>query len=322
MGEFGSILFVYNKKPKESKAEFTTSPNSVIKTSLGYYVGSHLYHMAGWSDSYTIKNIEKLKTISPSMGNQEGRYDIDPRFSFLQDTSVETRNNHLPFKFFYPKEIMIVASFDIKGKMYHIVDARDFKKNREQRFIGTVSNDTLRIIDTIENCTAETTLQFENTSIINEEFYGQGLTMIRNDTIFKITFTTLHPNYQGTKLEGYNLSTDQSKKLTSIKEYVSNITEKNEWTPKPGQPEREIKFKFGNKYKIVGNHGNGQDGNYIYINDKKSKLKFNDQWNFISTIFTYDDRLFIFFKNLGNIGFKYGLIELTDIDKFVEVYKE
>ena len=244
MGEFGSILFVYNKTTKETKAEFTTCPNSVIKTSLGYYVGTHLYHMAGWSDSYTIKNIEKLKTISPSMGNQEGRYDIDPRFSFLQDTSVETRNNHLPFKFFYPKEIMIVASFDIKGKMYHIVDARDFKKNREQRFIGTVSNDTLRIIDSIENCTAETTLQFENTSIINEEFYGQGLTMIRNDTIFKITFTTLHPNYQGTKLEGYNLSTDQSKKLTSIKEYASNITEKNEWTPKPGQPEREIKFKL------------------------------------------------------------------------------
>jgi hypothetical protein len=313
MGEFGSILFAYNKTTKETKGELTTCPNSVLKTGLGYYVGVHLYHMHGWSNSYTIKNIEKLKIIPASMRNERGVYHADPRYSFLKDTSAETRNNHLPFKFFYPKDIMIVASFDYKGKMYHFVDAMDYKKNGEQRFIGTVSNDTLRIIDSMENCAPATTFQFENTSIINED--GQWFTMIRNDTIFKITFTTLHPNYQGPKLEGYNFSTNQSKKPTSIKEYTFNYPENDDLTLKPGQHEREIKFKLGNKYKVVSIYDKGHGGNYIYINNKKSKLKLSGQWNFIRTIFTYDDRLFIFFSYLG-------LIELKDIDKFVQVYKE
>lgn len=335
MGEFGSILFAYNKTNGKTMAEFTTCPNSVVKTNLGYYVGTHLYHMSGWSGSYIIKDVEKLKTVPDSLRNTEGRFDIDPRFTFIQDTSLETRNNYLPFKFSFAKEMvdtssityrhpemmMIIASFNSNGKMYHLIDPRDFKK-REQKLIGTVINDTLKIIDSLKNCTAETVFQFGNTTIINEEFYGEGLTMVRNDTIFKITFTTHHPNYQGIKLEGYNLSTDQSKKLTSNIEYSFNSNEKNDWTPKPGQPEREIEFKFGDKYKVVGNYGNGQDGNYIYINGDKTKLKFHDQWNFMENIFVYDNRLFVFFKNLGNIGFKYGLIEITDIDRFAKTYKE
>jgi hypothetical protein len=319
MGEFGSILYAYNKTTKETKAEFTTCPNSVLKTGLGYYVGTHLYHMRGWSHTYTIKDIEKLKTVSPSMINEQGRLNTDPRLPFLQDTSVETRNNHLPFKYYYPKDIMIVASFYNKGKMYHMVDAKDYKKNSEQRFIGTVSNDTLRIIDSMKNCSPETTLQFENTSIINED--GQGFTMIRNDTIFKITFTTLHPNYQDPKLEGYNLSTYESKKLIAIDKKIKNSIDDNDWTPESLQHERETKFKFGNKYKVVVNLDNRQLANYIYINNKKTKLQFSDWRDFTCTIFTYDHRLFIFFRNFGFV-FKYGLIELTDIDRFVQLYKE
>lgn len=322
MGEFGSILFAYNKATKETKAQLTTCPNSVIKTNLGYYVGTHLYHMMGSSGEYIIKDIEKLKVVPDEMRNQEGNFDQDPQFNFIYDTSLAARYNYLPFKFFYPKDIMLVASFNNNGKMYHIIDTREFKKNREQRFVGTVMNDTLKIIDSLEKCTAETVLQFGNTSIINEEFYGQGFTMVRNDTLFKISFRTLHPNYQGTKVEGYNLETDQSKKLTSNIEYTFNKSEKNNWTAKLGQPEREIEFKFGDKYKIVGNYGNEQDGNYIYINGDKTKLKFHDQWNFMENIFVYDNRLFVFFKNLGNIGFKYGLIEITDIDSFAKTYKE
>ena len=328
MGEFGSILFAYNKTTGKTKAEFTTCPNSVVKTNLGYYVGTHLYHISGWSGSYIIKDVEKLKTVPDSLKNTEGRFDIDPRFTFIQDTSLEARNNYLPFKFSIAKEtidtnstyfhpdMMLVASFNSRGKMYHIIDPRVFEK-KEQKFIGTVMNDTLKVIDTLENCTAETVFQFGNTTIINEEFYGEGFTMIRNDTIFKVTFTTLHPNYQGPNHDGYQLTTDQSKKPTAHINYTFNYPD-----VKPGQPEREIEFAFGSKYKVVGNYGNGQDGNYIYINGDKTKLKFHDQWNFMEKIFVYDNRLFVFFKNLGNIGFKYGLIEVTNVEVFTQKYKE
>jgi hypothetical protein len=332
MGEFGSILFAYNKTTGRTRAEFTTCPNSVVKTTLGYYVGTHLYHMMGWSDSYIIKDVEKLKIVPDSLRNSEG-FDIDTRFTFLRDTSLEARNNYLPFKFSIAKEmmdtssnhfqpdIMVIASFNNNGKMYHIIDSRDFNK-RAQKYIGTVINDTLEIIDTLNDCTAATAFQFGNTTIINEEFYGNGFSMVRNDTIFKVTFTTLHPNYHGPKLEDYNLSTDQSKRLTANVQYTFNLNEKNDWTAKPGQPEREIEFKFRDKFKIVGNYGNGEDGSYIYINNEKMKIKFHDQWNFMETIFVYDDRLFVFFKNLGNIGFKYGLIEITDVENFAKIYTE
>src|SRR5205814_679233 len=137
---------------------------------------------------------EKLKIIPESIRNKEGRFDIDPRFTCIHDTSLVARNNHIPFKFAYAKEmldtgsitylhpdlIMIIASFNSNGKMYHIIDPRDFNK-RKQKFIGTVINDTLKIIDSLKNCTAETVFQFGNATIINEEFYGEGLTMVRND---------------------------------------------------------------------------------------------------------------------------------------------
>ena len=321
-GEFGSILFAYNKHTGQTRAEFTTCPNTVIRTNLGYYVGVHLYHMAGWSSSYIIKDIEKLKVFADSMRDQESLFDRDPRFALLQDTSALARGNYLAFKAFYPKEFMMIASFSDGGKMYHIIDKREFRKNEERRFIGTVIDDSLQIIDSLENCIPKTTLQFGNAAILNEEFYGQGFTMVRNDTIFKISFRTLHQNYQGLALKGYNISTDHSKKSTSIKECIYNSNEKNNWLPKPGQPEMEIEFTYRHKYKIVGAYGNGQDGNYIFAHNEKTKLKFHDEWNFISTIFTYDNRLFIFFKNLGNIGFKYGLVEITDVDKFLHTYKE
>jgi hypothetical protein len=322
MGEFGSVIFAFNKSTKITKAAFTSCPNSVIKTNQGYYVGTHLYHMRGSSSEYIIKDIEKLKIIPDSIIKDNGKFEFNSRYTFIHDTSLTLRNNYLPFKFFYPKEIMVVASFKNNGKLFHIIDPREYKRGEELRLIATVINDTLKILDSLKNCTPETVLQFGNTLIINEEFYGAGFTMIRNDTIFKITFKTLHPNYLGPILEGYNLATDSSKKFSSNIEYTFNYEGDYNWKLPAGKPEREIKFDFNDKYKIVGYYGNGQDGNYIYINNYKTKLIFYDQWNFISNIFTYDNRLFVFFKNLGNIGFKYGLIEITDIDKFAEKYKE
>lgn len=332
-GEFGSILLAYNKTTGKTRGELTTCPNSVVKTNLGYYVGTHLYHMSGWSGSYIIKDIEKLKLVPEMLRNIRTMFYRDPRFTFLKDTNNELRSNYLPFEFCLPRKLkgnssfslyddmMISASFTNNGKMYHIIDPRDFHKE-DVRYIGSVFNDTLNVIDILKNCNPKTVYQFGNTTIINEEFYGEGFTMIRNDTIFKITFKTLHPDYHGPKLEGYNLSTDQSKKVTANLTHTNNLNEKNNWKAKPGQPEREIDFRFRGKYRIVGKYGDGVNGNYIFANNHKTKIKFQNQENFIEKIFIYDDRLFLFFGNSGSIENMYGLIEITDVDNFAKKYKE
>ena len=193
MGEFGSILFVFNKRTHITRAQFTSCPNSVVSTDSGYFIGTHLYHMAGSSHAYTIRDIEKLKVVPDSIRLYEGMFDRDRRLAFLRDTTEELKSNIQALTFFYPSEIMIVSSFGLNGELYHIIHPREYPQEKGKRFIGTVQNDTLRIVDSLRDCTAEMARQFENTTIVTEGNYGSGFSLIRNDTMFNITFTTKHP---------------------------------------------------------------------------------------------------------------------------------
>jgi hypothetical protein len=313
---------VYNKKTNITRAEFTTCPNAVIKTDSGYFIGSHSYHMVGYSEAYTIRDIEKLTQVTDSMRFYEGMFDRDPRLAILHINDSLPDTNFIPYRPLYRGEFMITGTFKIGKMLYHIVDPKNYREAGEKRLIGIIQKDSLKVIDSLKDCAAASTLSFGNITVIHESLWGKGFTLVKNDTIYKITFSATHPDYKGPKLEGYNFTTDTSAKLTSNKESIYHYPPEDEWELKPGIPEHEIKFAFGKKYKILGYYGNRTDGNFIYNNAIRTKLKFKDDWNYLKKIFVYDNRLFLFFGNLGNYGFKYGLIEITNIDKFASTYKE
>lgn len=223
-----------------------------------------------------------------------------------------------------PQTLLINASFWNRGKLYHLIVNREDRhppENEGKKYLGTVIRDSLHIMDTLPNLNPLTVNQFANTTLVNEAFYGEGFTLIRNDTIFKVYFSTRYPKYAGPQFLEYNLSMDSSFKPVKMVDYIfhSSLDKKL----KKGLPERELIFTYRNKYVVVGRYGNHQDAIILYIGPKAYPLKnFQNKWNFLKNVFTYDDRLFLFLGNLGNKKFKYGLLEITDVERFAYIYQK
>ncbi len=203
MGEFGSIIYFYNKKSGKTNAEYTECPNSVLKTNLGYFIGTHSHHFGGSSSQYIIQDAEKLPNVPDSIRLIYTRYDMDSQFTSIREVSLKRQSNYLIYKFHTPAEnmrnlaysfpdnefVMINATFNTNEKLYHIIDV-DNLNDPNQRLLGTDSLGSLKIIDTLENCRANSSFQYGYATIINEDEFGNGFTMVRHDTIYKVNFMT------------------------------------------------------------------------------------------------------------------------------------
>jgi hypothetical protein len=324
-GEFGSILFVYNKETGETRILLTTCPDTVLKTDKGYFIGTHLYHMSGFSGSYFIKNLNELPLIPDSLLKVEELYDPYLLFKLLRDTTLAKLEIHdftSHFRTTEEEDPLIIASFNARNELFHILDPlarRGYDDDR--RLLARLTGDEWEILDTLSNCNPVTTFQFKDVTILNETHYGNGFTLIRNDTIFKITYATDYPGYYGPTLEGYNISSDNERKMTAAATSVWNATDSITGETPEGQPRLSIEFDYKNRYRIMGYSGNNLDGNYIIDGVKKHRLKLQYDWSYLKQIFTDGDRLFVFFSRWDEFP-KYGLIEITDIDEFVKIYEE
>jgi hypothetical protein len=192
-GEFGTIIFAYDKNARKTYAQLTTEPNSILKTDTGYFVGIHSYH-GGFSGIYSIKNVSGMKPVSDTLRHIRTLYDRDFRFSALWDTSAHYLSNYADFRHKglnenFPE--MITASFITNGKLFHIVDPWDVN-NRGKRYLCKTEKDSLVIIDTLNNIKPSLAFRYKAGTIINEEEYQDGFTLVRNDTIFRITFKAAH----------------------------------------------------------------------------------------------------------------------------------
>jgi hypothetical protein len=188
-GEFGSLLFIFNKVTDTTKGLYTSCTDAIIKTDSGYIVGQHLYHLGSGSSLYYLKSINNLVTVPDSLRFLHSRFDMDSTLIKLwRPVKKSLLKNIMPINFYRLKEGIIAASFQLNGNLYHVIDKNRGNYSDDTRYIGTIIKDSLTLVDSLKNCRPETTYKFGETTIINEDQNSTGFTMIRNDTIYKIRF--------------------------------------------------------------------------------------------------------------------------------------
>lgn len=318
-GEFGSILWIYNKDTRLTRCLFMADIRSVVNTDNGYLVNAYLYNFITKTSSFYIHDVKKLPITNPELRFLETRYDTNENFVSARNIS-ELPNGTLSAYKTYHKDSIILASFKNEENIYHIMNSAEpwmYNPSIDHRLIGTMKNNSLIITDSLKFGVKPSRIRsFGNINVISEPFYGEGFTIIIDENIYNIRYQNIHPSYDGMRLNPYHLQTENTWKISEHLRYTFNWN-LDENLPKPGQAEREISYKYGN-HVLSGNYGNEMDG--IYIDN--INIGFVDRWNFIESIFEYESRLFVFFGNLGNTNFKYGLIEITDIEKFKSYQKK
>jgi hypothetical protein len=302
-GEWGSILFVYDKNTALTHGLILGCPTSVTKVSNGYLINGATRHMGIWSELISVSDINRLTVISDTLRLRN--YSWERFYKIINDTTETATQYITRLGYFKNKwDTAIISTFAISNKIYSFIRAD------RKPFIGKMENDKYILLDTLsKNINPNTLISYaDNEKVVNELFWSNGFCLIRNDTIYKIIFE--------------NSSIPIKQDVTQSKNYTFNLSQQNNWSAKAGQPEREIEFDYRNEYKVIGLYGNGLDGNYILRNNKKYRLKILSDWNFIDYIYVANGNLFLNFMNLGNIDHKYNLIEITDMDKFINRYSE
>ncbi|MFC2114424.1 hypothetical protein ACFLRI_03660 [Bacteroidota bacterium] len=320
-GEFGSIIFFYNKNNKTTKIALDICPNSVINTDSGFIINSHLYHMSGHSSIYLIKDIDKLNLVPDTLYLFHALWDRDPRFEYVR--KVVKPNNCIPIdylnsvdsrSFDYP---IIVSTFINNKELFHFVD---FKGYADSVFLCLIKKGCLIKLDSFANISPKTAINYSGTTIINEK-HGQGFTFIRNDSIFKIIYKTqsnINPSSQDYSKIFYFKGIEE---VNDLIQYTYNSSIETNFKIRSGHHEREIEYTFNN-YQIIAFSDDQINEVIVRKGTEEHQLKFRNNWNYVQYIFTCKNNLAIYFENLGGYNHKYGLIEITNFEKFISIYSE
>jgi hypothetical protein len=248
-GEWSGVLFVYNKKSGINRALIISCPRSVVQLNKVYHVSACMEHLGLWGDYVKISDIEKLRAVSDTLSLRDRcwqmfRYQINDTTKkaneFIHHGGI-TQNNW---------DTVIISSFAMGERMFHFIHMD------RKLYIGRIINNKFIFLDTIPYIDPENIISYgDRLKVVNERCWSKGFCLIRNDTVYKITFE--------------NSYFPKDNQVSSSKSYTSIFNGGNIWTIKPGQAACEIEFDFNKTYKIIGLYGNNQDGNYIVVDGKK-----------------------------------------------------
>jgi hypothetical protein len=190
-GEWGGIIFFYNKITKLTTFTEATCANSVIKTDSSYLITSSLGHMMGSFDIKNIKNPEKLPFLRKRLDTKH--------MEILNELQRDTLRINKEKLFDY-WSIMLFSSFIWNKEYLHIAYYEDMT------FLAKVEKNKISIINSIWYNDFYThnpiTTQYEKDFILinldefiyledsdKEENRETGLFLIKDNKLLKITWT-------------------------------------------------------------------------------------------------------------------------------------
>jgi hypothetical protein len=312
-GEWGTILFVYDKEIKKLRvASYHDEPKCIYYRENGYYINASLRHGFGSSTFKRLQNIQNLNFISESNKNKS-QLSLQSHFLNLPvtdypDISFDAKVDAgilidvLPIDY----TIMVANSFKINNEYYHFTYFNDIKKPslHNKTYITKVVNEKLEIVDSLEIYRVNRTRSFDKYTIIESYFLDDGYYLSYDDTLFYITF--------------YNTSDEHQKNKSKINQtciceetFINDVNFKRQFTC-------ELDSKT-----IINSFGSNDHRDLIIKKgNRKRKLLLNSKWNTLSKAFKNNDNWNLYFKNLGNIDHKYGLIEIYNLDRFIKLYSK
>lgn len=142
-GEFGGLVFFYNKFSHKITFAPATCAVSLMKFKEGFYIVSNMAHMDGNSDIILVNNPDLLYELPDSLYENYKWDDIFKFYPILADTSIYNKQ----IVHVYSEWIKLLTSgFRIKGKNYFLTNM-SFKDNYST-YLTRFKNDTLTVIPT------------------------------------------------------------------------------------------------------------------------------------------------------------------------------
>ena len=173
-GEFGGLVFFYNKINHRITLASATCTVSLIEHDDGFLVISGLAHMGGFSDVIYVENPDLLFELPDSLNNNKkwGRiYNYYP----LHD-KIDSFNNHI-IQVYKGMDESMTSGFRIKGENYFLTDM--VYKDNWDTYLTKLKNDSLVVIETPDTV-------FSNLPVSRGEITRK----INNQTIIDYTLFT------------------------------------------------------------------------------------------------------------------------------------
>lgn len=325
-GEFGSMLYVYDERSKDTRVLYTTGVNSLFRIDSGYFAGLHSNHMMGYSTAMVIRTTKDWMKVSPRLAaSGPAMFDRIPAFDSVRqarDTAYRSisgywcrvsqfpnmRTHFLdehPAPDYTCENLMIDGSFLLGKTIYHFT-VGDYHESPS--YLTTIRNDTLFLVDSLPAATRHSVRYFGATALAS---HTDGFTLIRGDTLLRIRFHTVLPHYHGPHMEYQSYPTDSTAKPEYRTKIVYNADE--DYKPIKGKPDAEIHCRIDAQHRIDFEDTCWSAACIPGIwteNGVRRQIAIPDM---PSEILLIQGRPFLWFWSLG-------LMEITDFDRFAREY--
>lgn len=316
-GEWGSRLFIYDKYLNCTKGlEVSDCPISIVKKNNKYIIGGGNYGGVGSSEIYTLKDLDKLKAIVNGNSNVSierlnkywigfERLDYSYSKNFIEPIKKESGD--------------VITIFQHDSILYYLEDFKVSIINQKYTCISSFENDSIKI-NKLNFGDLITVKQYrKNTLVECLNHMKSNFLYFNSDTIYNISYST-------------NKSYTYEDKLWSNKNYyltirgeIINQDSVTESKYNNGNNGQCISLNYNiNKHAEISYSVNGWDKSkanfYITQNEKKHYVKFISKNNFLCFCFKHYGNDYLYFLNSGNVEHKYGLIEIIDLDRFIDNY--
>jgi hypothetical protein len=319
-GEFGSILFIYDKRLEVLRAVSTQyEAKAISEYDKKYYINLSLRHGMGASNYAFIKNIDKIKIVAngedildffrnvpvreypplkkkPSKEKRVFSNIIDWEYGLIVFSSFQnTKNDQI--QLYIDNRIPTVKSFE----------ELDSLPDRNHTYLAKIENEKLVDIDSISLFHIARTSNRVDRKLFKGEFFESGYYQLVKDTLTFLNFKYKN-DFRLIYGEENILFVDEKPEINVHKDSLvwldDNFTE------------YEIKFAMSNENNVQFKTSNKNNEIFEMIltqRDNKYHLLFEGIVRRLEFGFFYRGNYFLYLSG-------YGLLEIYDLDKFIKLY--
>jgi hypothetical protein len=312
-GEWGTMLFVYDKSKKLLRATpYQDDPKCVYFKEGQYYINAGLRHGSGSSSFKRISNPKSIAVVSTPQNfrllithfNKLPVVDYPP-INLENLEYAKQLENVINIEY----GIMVNNTTRIMGREFHFTDYNQWKEQSQsydKTYITEIVDKKLNIVDSINAYRVLRTKTYNQFTIIESKFISNGTYLSKGNSIFRIVF-------KGTPDHDFwsNRSTTKYVKGVVIPNCIDffRTVENNTFN-----------YTISSDTSIIAKGAFDPIRLYFNINGESRDLKLLSSDNILSKACTFNGNTLLYFDNLGNQDHKYSLLEIYDMNKFIDEY--
>ncbi len=212
--------------------------------------------------------------------------------------------------------IIIASTFLFKNEVYHLINHSDIFN--PDSYMDLSKNENGKIVQK-DSITTNYSIKYTNS--YNRDYVFncyEGYLMLQKDRFVSVKFES---NASYKMKENYVIESGSFKSVPIFTLFDKKINQESIVEEKLLWDSRGIDYQINNDAVIHTEYRDKYD-HKIFINYKgqEKRLKFDNSNNIVRYCFKNEGTDFIYFDCLVNVNHKYGWIELTDLERFVNLY--